>query len=103
MMLKFRMLLGSMRYDEAEIPVLHMSYKNLVFERSDDGFALVTVSRPTKLNALNAETMGELDHAFFTVESDTGIRAMILTGSGEKAFVAGADINELAAADPIAA
>jgi len=80
-----------------------MSYKNVVFERSDDGIALVTVNRPAKLNALNAETIGELDHAFATIESDSATRAMILTGSGEKAFVAGADINELAAADSIAA
>jgi enoyl-CoA hydratase len=80
-----------------------MAYKNIALEHSDDGIALVTVTRPTKLNALNAETMVELDDAFKTVENDPADRALIITGAGEKAFVAGADINELAAADPVAA
>jgi enoyl-CoA hydratase len=61
------------------------------------------VNRPAKLNALNAETVGELDNAFGTVENDAAIRAIIVTGAGEKAFVAGADINEIAAADSVAA
>jgi enoyl-CoA hydratase len=77
-----------------------MSYANIVFEPSDDGIALVTVNRPQKLNALNAATMGELDDAFRRVEAEPSLRALIVTGAGEKAFVAGADIPELAALDP---
>jgi enoyl-CoA hydratase len=80
-----------------------MSYKNIVFEHSEDGIAVLTVSRPAKLNALNAETIAELDDAFRTVETDPAHRALIVTGAGEKAFVAGADINEIAAADSVAA
>src|SRR5437870_4960947 len=93
MMLKFRMKLGSMRYDEAEITVSHMSYKNIVFAHSEDGIAQLTVSRPAKLNALNAETIAELDDAFRAFDIDPSGRALIITGAGEKAFVAGADIN----------
>jgi len=68
---------------------------------TDGGVATVTVSRPEKLNALNAGTMAELDHAFARCESDAGVRGLLLTGAGEKAFVAGADINELAILDPV--
>jgi enoyl-CoA hydratase len=72
-----------------------MSYNLIVFEASEDGIALVTINRPDKLNALNAALLAELDDAFRRVESDSGIRGLILTGAGEKAFVAGADIREL--------
>jgi enoyl-CoA hydratase len=80
-----------------------MSYSNIVFEPSKDGIVLLTMNRPQKLNALNAETIGELDDALRRAEADPSVRALILTGAGEKAFVAGADIKELAALDPIGA
>jgi enoyl-CoA hydratase len=78
-----------------------MSYRNILFETGADGVSLVAVNRPDKLNALNGETVEELDHAFARVESDASIRGLIVTGSGDKAFVAGADVNELAVASPI--
>ena len=71
-----------------------MSYANIRFEADSNGILLLTVNRPQKLNALNRETMGELADAFTRAESDTSVRALIVTGAGEKAFVAGADINE---------
>jgi enoyl-CoA hydratase len=78
-----------------------MSYRNIVFERGEDGIALITMNRPQKLNALNAETMDELDEVFDKVENDSGTKALIITGAGEKAFVAGADIGELAESKPL--
>jgi enoyl-CoA hydratase len=80
-----------------------MSYSNIRFEADTDGVALLTVNRPDKLNALNRDTMGELADAFDRIRNDTAIRALILTGAGEKAFVAGADINELAVLSPMEA
>jgi enoyl-CoA hydratase len=70
-------------------------------EREADGIAVVTVNRPDKLNALNAGTVRELDAALRSVRDDAAVRAIILTGAGEKAFVAGADIAELAQMGPI--
>jgi enoyl-CoA hydratase len=80
-----------------------MSFVNIRFEADADGIALITVNRPEKLNALNRDTMEELADAFARVESDPAIRALIVTGAGEKAFVAGADIKELAALTPVEA
>jgi enoyl-CoA hydratase len=62
--------------------------------------AVVTVNRPDKLNALNARAVDELRAAFLGLSTDPGVRAVLLTGAGEKAFVAGADIRELAALTP---
>src|SRR5215472_13401909 len=73
-----------------------MPYSHILFEVDDAGVALITVNRPQKLNALSGEVIVELGQAFDQVASDGGIRAAIVTGAGEKAFVAGADINELA-------
>ncbi len=64
---------------------------------NDGAIATVTINRPTKLNALNKKTIRELHDAFASLDNDAQIRAIILTGSGEKAFVAGADIAEFAA------
>lgn len=75
-----------------------MGYDNLLVEHRD-AIAVVTVSRPRKLNALNARTLEELDRAFAALGSDDQVRGVILTGAGEKAFVAGADIEELAGLD----
>src|SRR4249920_2536620 len=71
-----------------------MIYQNLLIEKRD-GVAFVTVNRPDKLNALNDLTMEELDVAFISLAADPEVRGVILTGAGEKAFVAGADIGEL--------
>lgn len=72
-----------------------MEYKNILIEYADSN-AYITINRPKKLNALNKETIAELHDAFAEVEQDNQVRVIILTGSGEKAFVAGADISEFA-------
>jgi enoyl-CoA hydratase len=77
-----------------------MSYTNLLLE-TREGVATVTVNRPDKLNALNDRTMDELDAAFAALGADPAVRGVILTGAGEKAFVAGADIGELATQTPV--
>jgi enoyl-CoA hydratase len=72
-----------------------MNYENiLVIEES--GIATIIINRPEKLNALNRATIAELNSAFGSLEKNEAIRAIIITGSGEKAFVAGADISEFA-------
>ena len=68
---------------------------------SRDGVLIVTIDRPRVLNALNAQTMDEIDSVFRSARTDDSVKAVILTGAGEKAFVAGADINELAQKTPI--
>jgi len=73
-----------------------MSYKNIVIETQKAGITQITIQRPTKLNALNIATIEELHDAFNVADLDEETRAIILTGSGEKAFVAGADISEFA-------
>src|SRR5216110_3637202 len=76
-----------------------MPFDNLLLER-DGGVAIVTINRPKVLNALNAQTLDELRHAILDIKQDEGVRVVILTGAGEKSFVAGADINELAVQTP---
>ena len=66
-----------------------------------DGLLIVTIDRPKVLNALNAQTVGEIYEAFEKARDDDSVKAVIITGGGEKAFVAGADINELAQKTPI--
>jgi len=80
-----------------------MSYSNIRFEIGGDGIALLTINRPEKLNALDSETVLELSDAVTRAASETEVRALIVTGAGEKAFVAGADINQLAVLTPIEA
>jgi enoyl-CoA hydratase len=75
------------------------SFENLLIER-DGGVALLTVNRPKVLNALNMQTLDELRRAILDLKRDDSIRVVILTGAGEKSFVAGADINELATQTP---
>src|SRR5690606_27045836 len=70
-------------------------YKNILTQR-DNGIEIITINRPDKLNALNKETIQELHNAFKEAEQLAEVRVIILTGSGEKAFVAGADISEFA-------
>ena len=77
-----------------------MAYENLLIER-DGGVLVVTINRPEKLNALNTKTVTELGQVMDEAASDAVVRAIVLTGSGEKSFVAGADINELAVQSPV--
>lgn len=72
-----------------------MNYQNILLERWDD-ITVITINRPDKLNALNKATIDELHHAFMAENLDPVSKAIILTGSGAKAFVAGADISEFA-------
>jgi len=80
-----------------------MSNGHILFEVDKHSIALITVNRPDKLNALSGAVVMELRDAFERVAGDRAIRAAILTGAGEKAFVAGADVNELAVLSPIEA
>ncbi len=79
-----------------------MSYENLAVA-NQDGVLWITVNRPEKLNALNVATVAELDRAFTVAEADPEVHAVVLTGAGDKAFVAGADIAELTTLGPEAA
>jgi enoyl-CoA hydratase len=74
-------------------------FENLLLAR-EGPVALVTVNRPQVLNALNTQTIDELHYAMLELQQDAAVRVVILTGAGEKAFVAGADIRELAAQKP---
>jgi len=77
-----------------------MAFENIQMEIRD-GVAFLTLNRPKVLNALNAATLQELETAIHTIRDDASVRAVILTGAGEKAFAAGADISELAQANGI--
>ena len=79
-----------------------MNFENILFEKKDS-IAYITISRPKVLNALNSATMGELRTIFTQLKDDLEVRVVILTGSGEKSFVAGADIGELQKNNPIEA
>jgi enoyl-CoA hydratase len=72
-----------------------MTYENIL-TTTENNIATITINRPTKLNALNKATIHELHDAFKTAELDADVNVILLTGSGEKAFVAGADISEFA-------
>lgn len=76
-----------------------MTYSTLLFEVRD-GLAVVTINRPDKLNALNDQVMAELSDAVERIATDAAIKGVILTGSGPKAFVAGADIGDLSRQGP---
>ena len=77
-----------------------MSYDNLLYEKKD-GIARITFNRPKVLNALNRKTVEELRDALLDARDDNSVRVIILTGAGEKSFVAGADISELAQRTPV--
>ncbi len=76
-----------------------MTYENLLFS-IEDGIAVVTINRPDKLNALNRQTLEEIEAAIADAEANPGVSGILLTGAGEKAFAAGADISEFAAFTP---
>jgi enoyl-CoA hydratase len=71
-----------------------MDYQNILFQVAE-GVATITFNRPKVLNAMNSEVMTELAHALKVCDRDDAVKALILTGSGEKAFVAGADISQM--------
>ncbi|MEZ5317642.1 MAG: enoyl-CoA hydratase-related protein [Vicinamibacterales bacterium] len=77
-----------------------MAYENLLVER-DEAVLVVTINRPKVLNALNTATLLELDQVIAEAKLDASVRAIVITGSGDRAFVAGADINELAVQTPV--
>jgi enoyl-CoA hydratase len=77
-----------------------MAYENLLYEKRDR-IGFITFNRPKVLNALNRKTMEELSHILTAAREDEDVRVLILTGAGEKSFVAGADIAELAVQTPV--
>ncbi len=77
-----------------------MAFENLIVEKRD-GIAFITFNRPKVLNALNRKTVEELRDALVDARDDAAVRVVILTGAGEKSFVAGADISELAQRTPV--
>src|SRR5712664_573030 len=81
------------------VPFLPMTYQTLLFDLRD-GIAFITINRPDKLNALNDQVVDELADAAERVTSEAAIKGVMLTGAGQKAFVAGADIGDLAKQGP---
>src|ERR1700694_2856892 len=77
-----------------------MAYENLLYEKRDN-IGFITFNRPKVLNALNRKTMEELREVLIAAREDDEVRVLILTGAGEKSFVAGADIGELAVQTPV--
>jgi len=88
--------------NQIEDPEIMPEFQNIRFEKKNQ-IAYVTIDRPKVLNALNMATMQELKQAFASVKDDSEVRVVILTGAGEKAFVAGADIGELSQHTPVSA
>src|SRR5688572_22967666 len=76
------------------------TFENLLVEHSD-GVSTITVNRPKVLNALNAQTLDELRRVILSLKHNDAVRCVIITGAGEKSFIAGADINELAVQTPV--
>ncbi|MEJ2155768.1 MAG: enoyl-CoA hydratase-related protein [Desulfobacteraceae bacterium] len=79
-----------------------MNYENILFT-SDEAIATITFNRPKALNALNAALLRELSHAVDSIQENPEIRVLVLTGAGDKAFIAGADIKELDGLTPLQA
>jgi len=79
-----------------------MPFETLLYD-TKDGIAVVTLNRPQVLNALNRKLLGELESALVTARDDASVKVLIITGAGDKAFAAGADIGELAELGPLTA
>jgi enoyl-CoA hydratase len=77
-----------------------MAYETIIYE-TEGAVATVTINRPKALNALSPQVVSELDQAFTAIAGDDNIKCVVLTGAGDKAFVAGADIAEMAKMDPL--
>ena len=77
-----------------------MAYENIIFEKDGD-VAVIKFNRPKALNAINPAVLVEVDDALDQIEEDPDVRVLILTGEGEKAFVAGADIAHMVKLDPL--
>lgn len=73
--------------------------ETLLFDADEKGIGILTINRPEKLNALNKQVLSDIDGALTHIESNKDVRLLIITGAGEKAFVAGADIKELSTLD----
>ncbi|MEX0722595.1 MAG: enoyl-CoA hydratase-related protein [Gracilimonas sp.] len=80
---------------------MDQSYETLLLEVDESGICTLTINRPDKLNALNNQVLEELDAAVDAIKENYKVRAVVITGAGEKAFVAGADIKELSSLDPV--
>lgn len=79
---------------------MNQSFETLLLDTNDSGICVLTINRPDKLNALNQQVLDELDEAAKSIDADSTIKGLIITGSGDKAFVAGADIKELSSLNP---
>lgn len=79
-----------------------MAYENIIFE-IEDGVGVLTFNRPKALNALNPKTLDEVAEVVAAIEKDNQVRVLVLTGAGDKAFVAGADISEFPSMNPLQA
>ena len=77
-----------------------MAYNNIKFV-NEDGIGILTISRPKALNALNTETVTELNDCVGKIEADESVKVVIITGEGAKSFVAGADIVEMSTKNPV--
>ncbi len=77
-----------------------MSFENLLLDR-DGSVAILTINRPAVRNALNSQTVDELRRVLLDLRHDAGVRSVVITGAGDKAFIAGADINELTVQTPV--
>jgi enoyl-CoA hydratase len=80
---------------------MDQSYETLLLEIDESGICTLTINRPDKLNALNNQVLEELDAAVDSIKENYKVKALVITGAGEKAFVAGADIKELSSLDPV--
>ena len=78
-----------------------MDFKNIIFEVKDGGIGLLTINRPKALNALNSETCAELKQCVEAIARMPEVKVVVITGSGDKSFVAGADIVEMSTKNPI--
>lgn len=83
--------------------VAQTDFETLLFDVDADGVCTITLNRPDRLNAINAQVLEDLRTAFGRVEADETVRGVVLTGAGEKAFAAGADIKQFTGLDPVAA